>query len=211
MKILAISDLHGQLPQLNVEGIDLLLCAGDVCPDFRGLKQEAQHRWYDETFLPWWNQYALPKGFTWGNHDWIHTPEAYVDEEDTFTPDKLRVWFSPWSTRFMNWSYMENEKKLDGIYSDIPEGIDILVSHAPPFGYGDEAAPTGPWAGHLGGKSLLSHMLRVKPKVLICGHIHGGYGEYVHKHETGEVTRIFNVSIVDEGYKVVNHGTVIEV
>ena len=45
----------------------------------------------------------------------------------------------------------------------------------------------------------------VRPKVVICGHVHGGFGCYQHQG-----IPIYNVSVVDESYRLVNAPTVID-
>jgi hypothetical protein len=40
---------------------------------------------------------------------------------------------------------------------------------------------------------------------VICGHVHGGFGRYEHQG-----IRIYNVSVVDEAYRLVNAPTVID-
>jgi Icc-related predicted phosphoesterase len=46
---------------------------------------------------------------------------------------------------------------------------------------------------------------RVRPRVVICGHVHGGFGCYEHQG-----IPIYNVSVVDESYRLVNAPTVID-
>jgi Icc-related predicted phosphoesterase len=46
---------------------------------------------------------------------------------------------------------------------------------------------------------LLDTIGRVKPKLVICGHIHGGYGVY----NLGD-TLVYNVAHVNEAYQPVN-------
>ena len=44
-----------------------------------------------------------------------------------------------------------------------------------------------------------------RPRVVICGHVHGGFGRYEHQG-----IPIYNVSVVDESYRLVNAPTVID-
>jgi Icc-related predicted phosphoesterase len=52
---------------------------------------------------------------------------------------------------------------------------------------------------------LLAALDRVRPEILVCGHIHGGHG--YDKHDR---THIFHCSYVDELYRPVNPVTVFE-
>src|SRR6185436_8527495 len=74
MRIAALSDQHGYLPE--VPSCDLLIVAGDVCPDAAGgslaeQHPEAQKTWFDQHVRPWLAAApAAHKILTWGNHDW---------------------------------------------------------------------------------------------------------------------------------------------
>ena len=53
-----------------------------------------------------------------------------------------------------------------------------------------------------GSMNLLNAIKSVKPKFVFCGHIHGGNHEKVIlKHNDGQETILYNVSIKDEDYK----------
>ena len=93
--------------------------------------------------------------------------------------DGLKIWCSPWSNEFMRWAFMKPAADLEELYAQIPAGVDILVSHQPPYGYGDQMpadAATQIAAEHVGSQQLLAAIDRVKPRVVVCGHIHLGYG-----------------------------------
>jgi 3',5'-cyclic AMP phosphodiesterase CpdA len=229
MRIAAISDQHGFLP--DIPECDLLIIAGDVCPDGFGRHVASetprlQQDWFDRLVRPWLARSpATHKVLTWGNHDWCgeacdfsaDEPPAgrttslqiVIDQttEVSVGDQKITLWASPWSNQFGYWSFMRQPEALAAVYQAIPEGIDILVSHQPAFGYGDEVPDfrTGR-PSHHGSRELLAAVDRVKPKVLICGHIHEGHGQFEHNG-----TRIFNVSVVDEHYQLVHKATLFDV
>jgi hypothetical protein len=226
MRIVALSDLHGFLPP--VPECDLLIVAGDVCPDRAGPflamhHPEEQKRWFDAHVRPWLaDAPATHKILTWGNHDWCGQAcdfsslsgsgetgmQILVDRGITLHCDgrSISVWASPWSNRFMKWAFMAEPAHLGTVYAKIPEGIDILISHQPPYGYGDGVRDG--FAGrvqHLGSRELLAAIDRIRPKLVICGHIHDGHG----RSDYAGIP-IYNVSVADEAYRPVNPPTIIE-
>jgi len=228
MRVAALSDQHGYLSE--IPRCDLLIVAGDVCPDrfgpFRARHEpEKQKSWFNRKVRPWLAKApATHKILTWGNHDWCGQECAFpydspehasttelqilVDQETTVdSPDgAVTVWATPWSNRFMNWAFMKEPAELEDIYTQIPDGIDILVSHQPPYGYGDRLVnEMSDHVEHLGSRELLTAIRRVRPKLVICGHIHSGYGRF----ECDGIP-VYNVSVVDEQYRLVRPPTIIE-
>lgn len=81
--------------------------------------------------------------------------------------------------------------------------------HGPPCLYGDKVFYICDGQGyeeHVGSPSLLRKIKEIKPKIVVCGHVHCGYGIY----QAGETT-IINCSLVNERYKPVNHPVVWEI
>lgn len=228
MRIAAVSDLHGQFPV--IPPCDLLIVAGDVCPDavdrqFSWDAPELQKAWFDREVRPWLAAApATHKVLTWGNHDTCGARcDFSADEPDiadsrslqivntraTSIPDgagSVTIFASPWCNPCGMWVFWKRRPELAKIYDAIPDGIDVLVSHQPPFGYCDGVPE---WDSSRviprGSRELLRAIDRVKPKVVICGHIHEGHGR---AERNG--TRIFNVSVVDERYRLVNPVTLID-
>ncbi len=96
--------------------------------------------------------------------------------------------------------FHEGAARPRGRYAAIPAGIDILVSHQPPYGHGDDVFDSASGGlRHLGSLELLAAIERVRPKLVICGHVHGGFGRSEH-----EGTQIYNVSILDQRYRLEN-------
>lgn len=71
---------------------------------------------------------------------------------------------------------------------DIPDDIDVLVTHGPPLGILD--ASDG--SQHGGHPDLLKAVRRITPRIHAFGHIHPAYGI----HESGETTFV-NASLLD--------------
>ncbi len=59
------------------------------------------------------------------------------------------------------------------LYAQIKPGIDILITHGPPFGILDRSQDSDI---HSGCKELLQAVRRVRPKLHVFGHVHGTPG-----------------------------------
>lgn len=212
MKIAAISDLHGELPV--VPACDLLVIAGDITPATR--EYHRQHyrtaHWLDTTFR-WWLETIKARQIVMvaGNHDFIFQDRYDLVPKDlplTYLQDRhfewegLRIWGTPWQPIFYDWAFNLSEEELDRKFSFIPDQIDILVSHGPPLGCCDMTFDRR----SVGSYSLLKHVERVRPKMVVCGHIHYSYGsEYL----DGK-TLVVNASVLGENYKLQNRPIVID-
>ena len=206
-KICCISDLHGYLPQ-SLPQHDLLLISGDICPVWNHTL-DYQNYWLEEIFAPWVKANS-PRFFaTWGNHDWIGDTmlSSYYFENGEIIKDRgrtdkdLKMFFTPHQLPFCNWAFNTEEEEMEKIFDKIPEGTDIIVSHGPPKGYGD-LVPRGE---HTGSYALLHAIERVKPKLVVCGHIHYAYGAYRY-----DSTLILNASLLGENYKPQNQPIMID-
>lgn len=220
MRIILTSDLHGNLPE--IPECDLLIIAGDICPDFMYQRQNGatvmfengarkQADWLNTTFRDW--LVSTPTKYVVGiagNHDFVFErqfdatrrplPWYYLQDEEVEL-DGLRIYGTPWVPNLASWAFHGGYEQIDQAYLDaIPEGIDILVSHGPPNGYGD-MIPMGRYGmaddSNVGDTGMNATLARVKPRVFVCGHIHEGFGHYRHPDvEEG----IFNVAYVNEMY-----------
>lgn len=207
MKITAMSDLHGYLP--DIPSCDLLLIAGDICPDMCATRQT---EWFLDVAEPWLA--AAPAThtiLTWGNHDFCgqmliggsivsRTSRARILVDAVATVAGLKVWASPWSDQIGAWAFMKEPRDLAPIYEAIPDDVDIIVSHQPPYTFGDRNM----MGEHVGSRELLAAILRVRPRLVVCGHIHESAGIY----DCNGIS-IVNASVVDSRYCLVRAPTTI--
>src|SRR5256885_369791 len=193
MVIVALSDQHGYLP--DVPPCDVLLVAGDNCPDvFHGVPARVDARgqvqWFMDTWMPWRRKQPAKMCYlTWGNHCYCGQSMSKLAHTalDTTTVaivdglvevGGLKIWMTPWSSQFQDWAFMQSEERLKDLYNPIPFGLDILVSHQPMRGVCD----TNDLKEHLGSRELLIAVKKKRPRVLVCGHIHGGHGHDTFHH-----------------------------
>lgn len=215
MNVYAISDLHGNLPEPPPDA-DLLLIAGDICPDFGSsysIRKDGiyQAAWLEKQFKPWLQGHGIPTVGIWGNHDFVgehpalvpHLPWTLLQDNSWQSAEGMRVWGTPWVPGLPYWAFYGRQEALQARADLIPEGLDVLMSHGPPYGLGD-FIPTsekqrnkyGNFGGeHVGDATLAVAIARASPRVVICGHIHEARGSY----EFDDIP-IYNVAAVDEHY-----------
>jgi len=205
--IVLFSDMHGQYSKKLTQWFmdnpaDILLFAGDL-----------QMNSYDDgtKFLEWLN--SLPythKICIFGNHDsnWEDVMQQVIKYDnltflnhDSITVNGIKIFGSPYSLPFREWWFMKTEQELRELYRQIPDDVNILITHGSAFGILDEAVD----GRSTGSISLAKRITELKKlKYHISGHIHENFG----KLKVGRVTHI-NASILDERYRVVNDPVVI--
>lgn len=198
ISITTISDTHGKHHQLNLDDdSSVLIHAGDI---------EARTEWDLRDFLEWFEMQDYEyKVFVAGNHDfYLQRPDArqivelyqveYLQDED-ISINGIRIWGSPWSLPFMNWAFMQSDEKLDKVYSDVPEDIDIFVNHGAPKHILDtyDGIVTG-------SESFANHAKRVSPEYCVFGHIH----ENGQKIIINDDVRYVNSSVLDSKYNLIS-------
>ena len=67
---------------------------------------------------------------------------------------------------------LKTEEELKQKFDLIPEGTDILICHSPPAGILDRNV----FGQSCGSSALLKSIYRVRPRVVVFGHIHESYG-----------------------------------
>ena len=205
MRIALISDTHGNLPSIP-EDVDAVIHAGDICPD-APTGGRTQEEWLASTFAEWCATSAVPIYATWGNHDFTQRltrawednlrPSVYIIVDAWVPITGRKVWFSPWVPNLPMWAWNLSERALATKASNIPDDIDIIVSHGPPYGCGDALYDTG---HNRVGSHALRHRIGQLPNLthVICGHIHEDRGTHI-IHDDHDIT-VLNVASVDGNY-----------
>lgn len=136
--------------------------------------------------------------------DAIGKSAIYLQDASYKTKSGIEIYGSPWTPMYFNWAFMlERGPPIRQKWEQIPASTDILITHGPPLGRGDDV----PSKGHVGCNDLGEEIRnRIRPRVNVFGHIHEGYGV------TFDAQTLFvNASSVDVNYKVLNHAIVIDV
>ena len=204
MRIVCISDTHELHRELVVPPGDLLIHAGDITTLS---KRPWMYRHFDIWFgeLPHRHKIVIP-----GNNDYLleDPKERKVITNATLLVDSgveiegLKIWGSPVTPLYggaFGKSKPEDRKRH---WSQVPEGLDILVTHGPPFAILDQG---GNSERHEGCPELLEAVIGAKPRLHIFGHVHGGYGML----RTSD-TRFVNASLLGEDGRLSRQPLVID-
>lgn len=199
MRLVVISDTHGLHDQIQSlpEG-DVLVHAGDFMNSGIDSRELISfNKWLGD-------QNFLHRIVCSGNHDRyfqaapkiacsLLTNATYL-ENTGMVIDGVSFWASPYTPAFLNWAFMYPRGLAARKYWDqIPRGVDVLITHGPPYGILDQTAPG---EAHLGCEELRSAVEEKPPRVHLFGHIHGGAGVF----DDG-VTRFVNAAYLNERYR----------
>ena len=178
--IWVISDTHTRHPDLSIPPADAVIHIGDEAnrrdPE-RNLPQA-------ESFFGWFSDLPIArKIFVPGNHSaaveaGLICRESYPDVtfliHESTTYGAWRIFGSPYTPRFGEWSYMRKRSDLDEIWKTIPGHTDWLLTHTPPRGVMDLTTNNdGPGLVQVGCTALWRHVHdRIRPRLHAFGHLH---------------------------------------
>ena len=197
LRLLHISDTHGVHRRLrDLPEADILVHSGDFT--MSGSEAEALD------FLEWLCD--LPyrhKVLVAGNHDaclYGATLDGLNDNVHYLCGsgveiEGLKFWGVP---MFMEDCVSGHQEQL---YTAIPDGTDVLVTHTPPYGILDRDG------GILyGSRELLEKVHTIRPRLHLFGHIHKAHGTTI-----DGMTVFSNAAIMDEGYDSLNGPNVLPI
>ena len=210
MKILAVSD--EECPALwdyyipgRLKDYDLIISSGDLKPEYL-------------SFLVTMGR--APVLYVHGNHDGRYEqrpPEGCDCIDDCFVVyNGLRIMGLGGCRRYHpgphQYSDAQMRRRIRRMKFQLwrHKGVDIVVTHAPPAGVGDDEDPA-----HWGFESLLELIDKYHPTYLLHGHVHMTYGQKAVREIEYNGTTVVNayeryiIEIPDRPYNLRDHGQVI--
>ena len=218
MKIIAISDLHGQLPEIK-ESAECLFICGDIVPLDIQTDMPMSLQWLTDTFIPWCLNIDVDEIFLIaGNHDFVfernengirkllskHGHIHYLHNEtyDYMSNDGeiWKIFGTPDCHQFGNWAFMRSPEKELADFNKMPDDADIVLSHDACYGRNDVCDGIY-WSNqikHIGNPELLQVIKKKKPRYQFTGHLHTSD----HTLVDYDGTRTACVSLLDERYEM---------
>ncbi len=187
MKILALADVESRylwdfFEKSKLEGIDLILSAGDLAPQYL-------------EFLT--NYTEAPILYVHGNHDTCYddTPPlgCICVDDDIYEWKGLRIMGLGGSMCYNYSKYQYTEKQMKRRINKLAfklwkkKGVDILLTHSPAKDIND-----GDDMPHQGFECFKSFIDKYEPKLFIHGHVHLSYGRQFKREDTYNNTKVIN-------------------
>jgi predicted phosphohydrolase len=176
LTIVCMSDTHELHRELDVPHGDILIHAGDLTMfstsasailDFNEWLGDLPHRW--KILIP-------------GNHEFFLEADpsrrrlvsnAIVLINEGVEVAGLGIWGSPVTPLYGGAFGLNSPADRTRLYAEIPEDVDIIVTHGPPYGILDRSPGT---LHHAGCLQLLEAVTHLKPRLHVFGHVHGAHG-----------------------------------
>jgi hypothetical protein len=165
LRLVLLSDTHELHREVEVPDGDILIHAGDFTMFSESMEEVADfNKWLGE----------LPhrfKAVVSGNHEFFLETDpsqrsllsnATVLINEGVEIEGLRLWGSPVTPIYSGAFGMSSARDRRKLYAQIPQDIDVLITHGPPFGILDSDPVTGL---HAGCPELLDAVMRVGPKL----------------------------------------------
>lgn len=187
VKLCLTSDIHTSgIGGVDAKDADIVVISGDIMGGGMD-SDEAGAAYLLDRFFPW----ARRNGdkeivITAGNHDkflyrlwekraeidWPKNVHYLIDRAETVRG--LKFYGTPWCTKDREGRFELDGKTLRYVFSKIPSGLDVLVVHTPPTVAGSDI-DWSDWSQEHEGSSALADAIREKkPRLVVCGHVHGG-------------------------------------
>lgn len=230
IKICGISDMHGTL--LDIPECDILCICGDILPLSFQHDIDKSIAWLAGPFQKWLLDAPCKHVIMiWGNHDFIGEKyhknglegweqadllfqndlgpdyKIHILQDEAEYINGLKFYGTPWCPNLSNWAFYATSAELKDKFENIPNDVDILLTHCPPkFGQQGIVLQSNNWnyLSDFGCQELQDEIIKKfinkdKKVFVLSGHIHSGN----HQFENYENILYKNVSIKDENYEFI--------
>lgn len=215
IKIACISDTHLMTNFAVVPDADILIHAGDALN--RGelgdlvrfklqLKPHA-NRFKHILFVPGNHDRCFEYSWDIARQSLEEIPNVTVLHDKEIELYGLKFFGTAWQPHFFDWAFnVRGHEELAYKYKAIPDDVNILITHCPPFGILDKVQDTSKCGRRAGSPELMDRIKQLnKLKLHVFGHIHGSHGVECHSG-----VNYINAASCDEDYDAVNAPIVID-
>lgn len=212
MKLVIISDTHEKHDKVVLPEGDVLIHCGDFT--YQGVTQRVA------AFAHWMkNQNFAHKICIPGNHELSFGPAVahrntvinlikeagitYLEDSSTEI-DGVKFYGAPWTPFFFNWAFnLPRGEQLANKWKQIPEDVNVLITHGPPHGILDQTSDNGSQ-----GCEELAKRVKTLPnlKVHCFGHLHQDGGKTIDINGV----KFVNAAICTDSYSPTNPVQVVE-
>jgi predicted phosphohydrolase len=198
--------------EISVPDGDVLIHCGDHT--FRGNRSQVENaiRWIG-------HQPHKYKVIIAGNHDFLlqekpalvkrfikrYYPGITYLQDSGVEIDGVKFYGSPWQPWFHDWAFnfapgQEGRLQARGVWANIPDDTQVLITHGPPYGVLDATLQ----GDNVGCPDLAFRVAQVRPKLHVFGHIHESYGSCEVEWPDGRTTRYVNAATCTRRYRPTN-------
>jgi len=182
VKIIAMSDLHEQIPNVDVGRYDVCVIAGDFSSGvIRDNDVRGSFSWLSGNGRDWLNRHGnVQFVIVPGNHDlamyekrkaedfgWPDNAHLLIDEVWGHPESGLKFYGTPWTTAVNGGAFSRGHDELVARFENIPADADVVVTHSPP-----DIPGTGLTGTSVCSAELTAAIEKAHPLLLLCGHEH---------------------------------------
>ncbi|CAF3518152.1 unnamed protein product [Adineta steineri] len=195
LRFVCMSDTHNEIGKISIPDGDVFVHCGDAVKHRTSARDL---RIFNEFVGQLPHKYKL---FVSGNHCVCLNPQQPEQSQKilnnmTYLQDQsidiegVRIYGSPWRPKrgcfYRAEAFGYDAKRIrEDKWSKIPEDIDLLLTHGPPYSIRDYNRSTG---DQLGCPALLDEIVtRIRPRIHLFGHMHSCYGASLYKSEDNEI------------------------
>lgn len=222
MRICAISDLHGHLPELPES--DLLLIAGDLFPSKWGRHSKNLLPWFEDKFIPWckeldtklivmvagstdWFLQDNPKKVLLLFREHLDDKMIYLENETidiVINNENVTLFGTPFTKHTGNLAFSASEEEMENLFARCPNRIDIILTHGAPYGITDvpfeRLAYMKEWEDiNKGSKAMRNLLNRCSFKYCFHGNLHSS-DRNLTEFKDGYVCNVSYVNELEEPY-----------
>lgn len=221
LRVVHISDTHMDHRQLKMPDGDILVHTGDISGITNSRELIEVNNWFASMEGKYREIFLVP-----GNHDGQFEQLDFCKNiltnctvlfDNMVEFDGYKIYGSPWTLTFFDWWFMKDPDQIQEVWDKIPDDVNILLTHQPPYLLLDRATEVirskrnqdnSKKIINVGCKALRQTcMTRLKKLQLNCfGHLHMDGGKTV--DENGIV--FSNGAVLNDYYFMSNGPNVID-